>query len=277
MFLKGRRTSFFFVISIMAGAIVGCDMFSSDDKGYGTIGPIEGKIKFNVEEGYANPNYVSDPEIMLLLQSDKIYPCCNYTIQTNVRLQDEKLRIDVLNIYKPEICLTATGPAKSRLRLDVPIGEIELQISYSQRIDHYRLIVTEHSIRLDPIKSSFTSPMSTLTWRYPRKSFAYVCGTTTETAWICNEFYDSLLSIPNVTAYEFPDSGVIPYPDSSDGYWNNESSKFFLYKTESDYDEAGRLLQRYSEETLSNYKGVGIYLLNYRNRRLMSWLFTNQL
>jgi hypothetical protein len=276
MSLKNKRILLVVTISIMVGAIVGCGMFSSDDDGRGKTSPIEGTIKFNVEEGYVNPNYVSDPEIMLLLQSDKIYPCCNYSIEANIQLLDHTLRVDLLNIYKPEICLTAMGPARSRRRLVLPIGEFELQISLSQRIDRYRLIITEQSIRLDPIESGFTSPVSTLTWRYPRNSFTYVCGTTTETAWICSEFYDSLLTIPNVTAYEFPDSGAIPYPDSSDGYWNNEPSRFFLYKMESDYDEAGRLLRRYSQERISNYNGVGIYLLNYRNRRVKSWLFTGQ-
>lgn len=166
----------------MAGALLGCDMFSSDHEGYGKTGPIEGTIKFNVEEDYVNISHVSDPEIMLLLQSEAIYPCCNYLIQADVRLRDQKLKIDLLDIYRPEIYLTVPGPATSRTWLDLPIGEIELQISDSQRIDRYRLIVTEKSIRVNPIKSSFTTPMSTLTWRYPRNSFACMCGTTTETA-----------------------------------------------------------------------------------------------
>jgi len=274
--LKYHGIFLLFAVSVMTGAIIGCDMFGSDGNGYGTTSPIKGKINFDVKEGYVHPNDVSEPKIMLFLQTETIYPCCNYCIEARIRRVDEKLRLDILHIYKPDICLTATGPAKSRHLLDLPVGEFEFQISYSGHIDRYRLFITEKSIRLDPVEAGFTSPMSTLSWRYPRNSFAYVCGTTTETTWIYSDFYDSLLTIPNVTAYEFPDSGVIPYPDSSDGHWNNENSKFFLYKTESDYDAAGRLLQTYSWQTISDYKGVSIYLINYRNRRFMSWKFANQ-
>lgn len=262
------------MILTMVGAFIACDFFSSDDNKHGTTIPSKGGFIFSVEEGYVNWSESADPKILLSMQTDQIYSCCNYSILANTGWANGKLRVEVLGIFKPDICLTATGPAKLRRQLDLPTGEYELEISDWPKIDRYRLVVTETSIQLHSKKSNFTKPKSTLVWRYPRKSFAYVCGTTVETSWIYNDFLDSLLTLPNVTTYEFPDDGTIPYPDSSDGHWRNHPAKYFLYATESDYLEAGEMLRRYSEQVISQHMGVGIYLLNYRNQWFRSWLWT---
>lgn len=269
-----HRGVFLLVISIMAGAIVACDLFTSDDIRHGTTNQSKGGITFSVGEGYLNWSESADPNIFLSMQTDEIYACCNYSILANTGWVNGKLRVDVLGIYRPGICLTATGPAKFRRQLDLPTGEYELEISDHPKIDRYRLVVTETSIRLQPQETSFTTPKSTLAWRYPRKSFAYVCGTNVETTWIYNDFLDSLLTLPNVTTYKFPEDGTIPYPTSSDGHWRDHPAKYFLYTTEADYVEAGEMLRRYSEQTISRHVGVTICLLNYRNHWFRSWQFT---
>jgi hypothetical protein len=152
-------------------------------------------------------------------------------------------------------------------------GEYDVEISSGQRIDQYRLFVTEASILLQPAKTEFTEPAHTVVWRYPRRSFAYVCGTTEETSWIYKRFANALLALPNITTHEFPDYGFIPYPKASDGHWADHPARYFLYEAESDYEEAGNLLKMYSQQIISRHAGVTVYLINYRNQKFMSWKY----
>ena len=85
-----------------------------------------------------------------------------------------------------------------------------------------------------------------------------------------SDFRDSLLTIPGISAYVFPDSGTIPYPDSTLGHYHNEAAQFFLYEQDSDYDEAGEILRRYSQTIIFGHMGVDIYLMNYRNKQFQS-------
>jgi len=112
-----------------------------------------------------------------------------------------------------------------------------------------------------------------LYWRYPPNSFAYLCGTTIETSWICDDFLDSMLYHVSIIEFEFPDSGEICYPRASQGHYYDMPARYFFYEREADFDSAGAVLKRYTEQVISQYSGVGIHLIGWNNKDYMSWLF----
>jgi hypothetical protein len=242
-----------------------------DKPTYSEFHPLEGKIIFNLIERYENYNEVGDPKIMLSMRTEKIYPCFNYSIITEVLHLGKEISVVISGVYIPNVCLTALGPARYQTFLDLSVGEYLLSFSYRGAVDQYVLKVSDSSIEIACKDSSFTRLQFPLFWRYPPKSFAYLCGTATETKWICDDFLDTLQSNIKLEEFQFPDSGVIPYPTSSMGYYSDMPAKYFLYEKEEDFDDAIELLERYSQEVIVNYKGVGVSLINWRNKNYGSW------
>jgi len=233
--------------------------------------PLEGKIIFSLTEGYENYKIVSKPKILLSMRTEKIYPCCNYSIITRVLNLGKEISVVVSGVYIANVCLTALGPARYETFLDLPKGEYSLKFSYWGVIDLYKVIISNSSIEIVGKDSNFTRVEFPLVWRYPPMSFAYLCGTTTETMWICDDFLDSLQSNLNIVEFQFPDSGIIPYPTSSMGHYYDLPAKYFLYEKEEDFDDAIELLKKYGQEVIINYEGVGVSLINWRNKSYGSW------
>ena len=270
--LSKTKTLGLFLFIIFLFASLSCGIFDSSEK---ELKPIEGNIIFSVQEGYTNYDSISEPSIMLLMVTEKTYPCCNWSIISDIAVQSNKISIDFLGIYVPEICLTAFGPAQSTSFLDISEGEYSLYFSYRGITDRYFLTVTDSFIKITEDVSQFTKPKFKLFWRYPPHSFVYLCGTSTETSWICEDFLDTLLSEINLEEFQFPDSGEIPYPRSSMGHYYDMPAKYFFYKKDEDFDKAGEILKSYTQSVIAQYPGVGISLTSWKNNEYLSWLFDN--
>ncbi len=261
---------FLFIMFLLV--FLSCDVFDSPEK---ELKPIEGNIIFSVKEGYENYDSISEPGIMLSMATEKIYGCYNWSIISKIMVQGNKVLIDLLGVYVPEICLTALGPAISTSFLDISNGKYLLYFSSKNIIDRYVLTVTDSSIKITEDVSQFTKPKFELFWRYPPSSFAYLCGTTTETSWICEDFLDTLLSEINLKEFQFPDSGEIAYSRSSMGYYYDMPAKYFFYENEKDFDKAGEILKSYTQNVIIQYSGIGISLISWKNKKYLSWLFDN--
>ena len=74
----------------------------------------------------------------------------------------------------------------------------------------------------------------------------------------------------------FPEYGQIPYPASSDGHYYEMPAKYFIYENERDFETAGEILRVYSNNIVSQYEGVGIKLINWKNKIYRSWLLINE-
>jgi len=143
-------------------------------------------------------------------------------------------------------------------------------------VDRYEVKVTKASIEVHKIFPIFTETEFEVFWRYPRNSFVYLCGTMTETSWICDDFLSVLLRGVDLEEFKFPDYGEISYPRSSQGHYYDMPARYFIYKSEGDFDKAGEILKSYNESIISSYSGVGISLTNWKNRYYYSWLFASR-
>ena len=91
-----------FLMIVLIGIISACNVLDSDSKRYW---PIEGPINFSLTEGYMNWGEVSDPEIILFMETEKFYGCDNYSIHANVSLENTTINVNLLSIFHPIICL----------------------------------------------------------------------------------------------------------------------------------------------------------------------------
>jgi len=252
---------------VVPGCLVG-----GDDPNGGRTEAIEGDIQFEVIETHANFGAVSDPVIALRMATEEIYPCCNYSIVNDVHIESGTIDVDLLHIYMPSICLTALGPATHTEFLENAAGTYDLIFTNGSATDRFQLTVTDSSVQVTEEAAGFMQPLETLAWRRPVQSFACICGTTVETAWMCDAFIDSLDALPALAEFSFPDSGLIPYPDSSSGYYHNTPSRYFRYAAEADFDSAGAILARFTRDVIADQVGVNISITNWRNKGYLSWM-----
>jgi hypothetical protein len=236
--------------------------------------PIEGKVLFKVQETYAAEN--TEPVLTLLMETEKVYGCCNYRIQDDLSLAGHEIRVDLQGIVVPEMCLTACGPATSYEPLALADGSYTLRFTKSLFMSNRSLTLTPEKIEVGAAISDFVAPQARVFWRYPKNSFAYLCGTMTDTAWIYDDFLAQLRAAVPLEEITFPEYGETGYPRATQSYWNNGPARYFIYENESDFDRAGELLRVYAQQVISQHSGVGIWLLNWKNRAFRSWLMTER-
>ena len=270
-----ERITASFVILVLMATLLGCDSSSTTcvDSGPGAgLDPIEGRVRFRLIEWHDCSRSYCDPSIYLQMYTEKIYPCCNYPLESDVSVAHGIVSVRLDGVYKPGVCKTMPGPARGGHILELEPGEYGLRFSLGCDTDYYELTITEEALSVRQRRSNFMEPVSQLYWRYPHESMCYLCGTPTEKSWICDAFLDSLMATGRFVEFSFPDSGQIPYPKASDGHYYDMPGRYFRYTSEADFDTAGAVLERYSHEVISQHGGVGISLWNWRNGRYFSWL-----
>jgi hypothetical protein len=207
------------------------------------------------------------------MTTEKGYNNLGYQIKTEILFSGGQIDLKILGIKPPEgIILPALGPASASKVLDLREGAYTLNFYYEYAVDRYHLIVKADSLEVVSGVPSFSEPQFTVVWRFPANSLAFLCGTMTETSWICDDFLSRLLKEVDLEEIHFPSYGEIPYPRASEGHYYNAPARYFCYKTEEDLDRAGEILKAYSEDVISHYEGVSLWLQNWKNRFIRSWL-----
>jgi hypothetical protein len=234
--------------------------------------PVEGRVRFRIADGFESHSLEGEPRIYLSMQTEKIYPCCNYWLETAVAVLGEEVRVAITGVYVPEICLTALGPAGSRTELPLAPGRYRLIFTVGSRSESYVLTVSTSSLDVGGVAGTVVVPEITRAWRYPPRSFVYVCGTMEATSWIERDLADSILAVPGVREFWFPTGGETPYPTASGGHWVDHPARYYLYDGEADFDAVGTMFRRYSERVIRPSAGVSAYLMNWRNRWYRSWM-----
>lgn len=228
--------------------------------------PFEGNITFTINERYSGWIDIGEPRITLTMETEKRYPDCNYEIINSVTIKDDLISFVIRGIYIPTIVLPEDGPATNKTFLNISEGQYMLYITYKNDTDRYILYINSSSIYIDEWVSTFTAPSFTLWWRYPPDSFYCECGTPKENEWIAQDFFNNLTNEIDLTEFQLPDEGEIPYPRSR--FYQNYTVqvKYFYFENEDDFDRAGQLLESYVENVLPQYSNVSITLRNWKNK-----------
>lgn len=256
--------------AVLLISFLGCD--TVDNGGDPATGKLESRVNFKIYESFQDNKSGDAPQIYISLNSEKIYPCMNYSYSVNAVESGGSIEMYLSGIIKPNICLTALGPATYRQQLNFNEGLHELNFYAAGFSDRYVVFVSDSSIVVSGNSTDNTKPVYTLYWRHPKHSFVYTCGTLTEDSSLAYDFLDTLKSHLNIKEFKFPNVGEIPYPKSSGGYYYNMPAKYFTYSDESEFSKAGELLTKFTRQVLKDKGGAGITLSNWLNVNYYSWM-----
>ena len=234
--------------------------------------PIEGNAKFALGEVFAEGSVYEGVLLNFNIFTEKIYPCSNYQIKSQIKKQGALISIVAAEVYRGDICLTSMGPARASESLFLPFGGYNIVFEYANTKERYSLYLTEPRITVKGLDPSAKSSESNL-WRRPNQSFVYLCGTTIKTSWICEDFIRAVRSSVDLKEIHFPNSGKTLYPAQSGGHYYDMPARFFLYDNEEDYETVGKILERYNESTVSTKSGVSLHLINWQDKHYRSWMF----
>jgi len=231
---------------------------------------VDSEIGFNPAEVFDNSE-VAPATLKINFATIKQYPCFNYDLLTTVTSQQDELIIRFDDVEIGPVCLTAIGPARTSVML--PEKTKYLVLINGTDIDEYEIDITEQEINLIPQSTSFSQLNYTKIFRYPKDSFALMCGTNIDNTHLCGDFYNILADSVDISEFEFHGDGKIPYPDSTSGNWRNNASLFFTYSSFEEYIKAGNLLENFSINNLTPNDGVSIYMSSWNNKHFRSWMF----
>ena len=263
-----KNISIYILFIILVVSFSSCNLLVNNDN---TISPLDSKIDFKILESY-DYGTISKPQIFVELRTEKIYGCANYGIITNNTIEDKIILIDIIGINKPGICATAFGPANGRIKLGDLSGIFEVEIRGNNFTDKYNLLISDSLIILDGKETPNTKPLISFLWRYPKNSFAYLCGTTLTDTTICKNFIDTLKNVINLTEFYFPDFGEIPYPKSSQGHYYEANARYFYYENEDEFGKIKEVMRAFKQSYFPTDNGVGLTIINWMNKKIYSWL-----
>lgn len=139
-----KATIILIMISFMFSS--SCDIFEPSDPG-------ELIEEFIVDIEFSD---IENNEVNFSLETVFYYGCLFYEIKFDCLLKDNAIKINILDIIEPEMCLTAFAPAEGNEVKKVPFGEYLLIIRYLNFLDIYILNIEKDNIKLTPIKQTFT-------------------------------------------------------------------------------------------------------------------------
>lgn len=217
-----------------------------------------------------------EPVLTLQLTSDEIFPCFNYRIDAVPVAVGGRVDVYVDGVDLGDVCLTALGPASATLPLAAEEGTTTLRIVNGRVIDEAEVTVTEDAVRIRPVRADASVPADTLAWRYPRRSFAAVCGTLVEDAGLCDAFDARLREALRLEEIPVPEAGRWPYPRQSSGHDDDAPTRVYRYDDEADFERAGDVLAAFTRDELAGRSGATVWLVNWRNEAFHSWLVNRE-
>lgn len=120
-----------------------------------TTPTFEGDINFGIRERFTKQ--FDGLHLYLSVSTEKIFPCSNYGIKHSIITKDNTIKVILGGITKPNICLTALGPASFISEdLSLGIGAYTLEFHSKDKIDKYSVKVSKESVTIETIEKTFS-------------------------------------------------------------------------------------------------------------------------
>ncbi|BDD11402.1 hypothetical protein FUAX_38340 (plasmid) [Fulvitalea axinellae] len=253
-------------IIFIALLLFSCD--TEDD-----LGSIDTAMKFSPVEHYEINREAGAPKLYLLFESEKVFPNTGYSLKSEIDIEGNELMIRFKGISKSDFSHAMPSAVEMRIELSENISKLTLL--NGNKTDRYKIEVTDKKVVVSPEKTSFSSITHASTFRYPKNSFVYLCGTNLDNKHLYEDFKKVLSELPGISYYQFQGPGLIPYPTKGDGNWYNPDALYFQYEKLADFEEAGERLRAFTKEYLKPNDGVSISLYSWDNRSYRSWKMMN--
>jgi hypothetical protein len=134
----------------------------------------EDSINFRIME-ITDKKKLDGPHLFLIVSTNKEYSCSNYGIEGSVDISGNIIKVVLGDITKPDMCLTAMGPAKFIEELDLKEGKYTLEFHLKSGVDKYNIVVTKEEISIKKIKATLSKPEQTRIYRTPENLISVKC------------------------------------------------------------------------------------------------------
>lgn len=236
---------------------------------------VDSDIIIRMSEELGNPTRTFE----LGLQTDKAYPCINYSLITNYETTTDKITIDILGIHSPSICLTAIGPASSTIPItNIQNKSYDIEFKIGANISTGKLICTFNEFKLqmnDLLQIKINGPVLK---RVPVNTIwgtvGYHDSTTIDKV---NDFINSLKAIGasevnledgNYNYFEIKNSKIVEPTNS--GYW---FAKTFVYKFTGDKNLVRSIVKDYSKN-FGDLMSISVY--GDMGEEFLGWILKNE-
>ena len=108
----------------------------------------DGNINFNIGGAAGN--------VTLKVGTETIQPCINYNFENSVNIKNNDINVILGDAKRPDICLTAVGPAVFKKELKLKEGDYTLEFQSAYKTDIYSLKVFNDRVEVKAIESNFS-------------------------------------------------------------------------------------------------------------------------
>jgi hypothetical protein len=212
----------------------------------------------------------SSLQLGLSCKTEKIYPCINYSILTEVNFNEDLVKVNFIRVPEINICLTAPGPATTIIDLsDISNGEYSLELNNGSLKNNGHLKITDTEIVLEFNSGNGIEIVRHSTKIIPSNTYWGTVGYHTENNIDrVNEFLDLLKAKDEVTNFNNQIPGIYSFfeinqkgeiiPSENSGY---HFTKYIVFQydgedNESFKEEIDQLSTAFFEDMIINFQNV---------------------
>lgn len=233
--------------------------------------PLASGVEFTLQDGYdLNGTAQGVPAPYLDMATIAIYGCMNYPLLTSVNTSATTTTIELKGVRQGGVCLTATGPARFRMRYDLPAGRSTLVIRGDAGEDRYTVTATSSTIEISPASGAISGTSIPRSWRVPQNTFAARCETpgtrVADPVARCRAFQDSLTALPGLTRFTFGSGATPPSPPFGLGDPSGDE-RIYSYAGDATLVAADAIVHRLARNDSAFY----LSLRTWKNETHLSW------
>lgn len=218
----------------------------------------------------------SSRSLNLLCKTEKIYPCMNFPLLTNMAIMENGFVITFEGVEETDFCLTALGPATASLDLgNAMTGQRNMELNTPTQRNACNLTITQSEIILDFPQQNGIEIIRKVTKRVPEFIYWGTIGYHTESSLDqVEEFLQKLESegavfekqIPgDYHYYQIDDNGEIVVNRENSGYWFVEGFIFRFQGNEVAFKENVLSLSR------EYFPDLYINIATFRGETIFNW------
>jgi hypothetical protein len=232
-----------------------------------------GNLVVGIGETHRSYTGQGEPIVRLHLATERVFPSISDYIDAKTTVRGRTISVRALRVIEPGLGLGAIGPARYSVTVPVTHGEYTIRIEAPLQRDEYRLIATSAALELRRVRTEFTRASPSLSWRYPRNSFALLCEIGTHSRAKgparCDEFRAVMLAAVPLERIEFGE-GEIPYPKGSTWPGWEWRAEYYRYGDDAAFAAVGEMVHAFGQR----YPDNPVWAVNWRNEVHRSWIPT---
>ncbi|MEP6620956.1 MAG: hypothetical protein ABJE47_16645 [bacterium] len=136
--------------------------------------------------------------------------CGSYGSENRLHWQGDSLDIRILGVPRPGACPSRDGSGGSDMWFANKPGRYAITVDVHGDTNQVALLVTDTSVALRPVRTTFVKVDSTTRWIYPTSTLSLRCHREAGDRRLCDALHEFIQAQPDVSPFHFPSVGIAP-------------------------------------------------------------------